>query len=103
LARIHGHNVGDLSEGEEVTLPRAELAELLQGPLVRSLPPGAGAGFNVEEDQAWVKVGKPGTRGRSLPRRGSYATKSDVLGVARSSQWSGRPSGTWDRRFPRHP
>jgi hypothetical protein len=60
LVRIHGYNVGDLSEGEEVTLCRAELVELLQGPLVRSLPAGAGAGFNVEGDQAWVKVGKPG-------------------------------------------
>lgn len=57
---IHGYPTGDLSGSEKVWLPRTELVELLNGPLPRSLPAGAGCGFNLEGDQAWIKVGKPG-------------------------------------------
>ena len=57
---VNGDLVGDTSGGEEVWLSLAELMELMHGPLVRSLPPGAGCAFNVDGDRAWVRVGKPG-------------------------------------------
>jgi len=50
----------DYRDAEQVYMPAQELTGQLRRALVAALPVGAGLAFNLDGDQAWVCVSKPG-------------------------------------------